>query len=50
MTAENYTKAINLLHELYGNTQVQISIPVKQFVSLTPVKSTLWTLFLVYET
>ena len=31
MTEEYYTEAINLLHELYGNTQVQISVPVKQF-------------------
>ena len=38
-TAENYTEAINLLHERYGNTQVQISAHVKQFVSLPPVKS-----------
>ena len=37
-TAENYTEAINLLHERYGNTQVQISAHVKQFVSLPPVK------------
>ena len=38
-SAENYTEAINLLHERYGNTQVQISAHVKQFVSLPPVKS-----------
>ena len=38
-TAENYTEAINLLHERYGNIQVQISAHVKQFVSLPPVKS-----------
>ena len=38
-TAENYTEAINLLQERYGNTQVQISAHVKQFVSLPPVKS-----------
>ena len=31
MTEEYHTEAINLLHELYGNTQVQISVPVKQF-------------------
>ena len=37
MTAENYTESINLLHES-GNTQVQISAYVKQFVSLPPVK------------
>ena len=39
MIAENYTEAINLLHERYYNTQVQISAHVKQFVSLHPVKS-----------
>ena len=39
MTAENYTEAINLLHERYGNTQLQVSAHVKQFVSLPPVKS-----------
>ena len=38
-SAENYTEAINLLHERYGNTQVQISAHVKQFLSLPPVKS-----------
>ena len=38
-TAENFTEAINLLYERYGNTQVQISAHVKQFVSLPPVKS-----------
>ena len=37
MTAENYTESINLSHES-GNTQVQISAHVKQFVSLPPVK------------
>ena len=39
VTAENYTEAIKLLHERYGNTQVQISAHIKQFVSLPPVKS-----------
>ena len=38
-SAENYTEAINLLHERYGNIQVQISANVKQFVSLPPAKS-----------
>ena len=39
MTADNYTEAIKLLHKRYGNTQVQISAHIKQFVSLPPVKS-----------
>ena len=39
MATENYTEAIKLLHERYGNTQVQIKANVKQFVSLPPVKS-----------
>ena len=38
-SAENYTEAINLLHERYGHPQVQISAHVEQFVSLPPVKS-----------
>ena len=38
-SAENYTEAINSLHERYGNIQVQISANVKQFVSLPPAKS-----------
>ena len=28
-TAENYTEAINVLHEHYGNTQVQIGAHLK---------------------
>ena len=39
MTAENYTEAIQLLHERFGNTQVQISAHVKQLISLLTVKS-----------
>ena len=35
MTAEDYTEAINWLHERYGNTQVH----VKQLVSLPALKS-----------
>ena len=38
ITVENHTEALNLLRERYGNTQVQISAHVKQFVSLSPVK------------
>ena len=39
MTAENYAEAIHLLHERFGNTQVQISARVKHLISLPPVKS-----------
>ena len=39
-TRENYDKAVKILEEQFGNTQILISAFMQQFVSLPKIRST----------